>query len=314
MATLFFSYSHRDEVWRNELEIHLQALQRQGLIDTWHDRRIVAGDDVHDTISNQLESASIILLLVSPYFIASDYCYNVEMKRALERHSTGEARVIPVILEPCVWTDLPFGSLRATPTDGTPVSKHANPHDAFVDIVTSIRKALPESKENCDEAAKARPTAAAQSEGSAPDNRSSNLRIRREFTDEDRYKFLQESFEYMANFFEASLAELEARNTNITCQFVRVDARRFTAVVFQRGHELASGTVWLSHDVGIGHGINYVEGLQSGSNSYNESLSPTDDGYAQFLRSFGFISTSEENLTRHGAAELYWRRLIGRLQ
>ena len=81
MNTIFFSYSHRDEELRNELEIHLQALQRQGLIETWHDRRIPAGDDVHHSISAQLESASIILLLVSPYFIASDYCYDVEMSQ-----------------------------------------------------------------------------------------------------------------------------------------------------------------------------------------------------------------------------------------
>ena len=144
MNTIFLSYSHRDEELRNELEIHLQALQRQGLIETWHDRRIAAGDDVHHSISAQLETASIILLLVSPYFIASDYCYDVEMKRALELNSANQARVIPVILEPCVWHDLPFGGLLATPTDGKPVSKHANLHDAFVDIVNAIRDALPE--------------------------------------------------------------------------------------------------------------------------------------------------------------------------
>ena len=148
MVTIFFSYSHRDETWRDELEIHLQSLQRQGLIDTWHDRRIVAGDEVHDSISENLESAAIILLLVSPYFIASDYCYNVEMTRALERHQNGEARVIPVILEPCVWHKLPFGNLRATPNDGQPVSKFSNPHDAFVEIVNAISDALPAAQSN----------------------------------------------------------------------------------------------------------------------------------------------------------------------
>ena len=73
-----------------------------------------------------------LLLLASPYFIASDYCYDIEMKRALERHHKGEARVIPVILHPCDWQNTPFGKLRATPPDGKPVSKFPNQHDAFL--------------------------------------------------------------------------------------------------------------------------------------------------------------------------------------
>jgi hypothetical protein len=85
-----FSYSHKDKDLRNELEIHLAALKRQEVISTWHDRRITAGDEFSGKISENLESADIILLLVSPYFIASDYCYEVEMKRALERHEAGE--------------------------------------------------------------------------------------------------------------------------------------------------------------------------------------------------------------------------------
>ena len=101
MAELFFSYSHRDEVVRDELETHLVMLKRQDVIETWHDRRIVAGDEFDGQISEHLENADIILLLVSPYFLASNYCYDVEMKRAMERHEQGTARVIPVITDPC---------------------------------------------------------------------------------------------------------------------------------------------------------------------------------------------------------------------
>src|SRR5215204_4962446 len=138
MARLFFAYSHRDENFRNELEIHLAALRRQGIIETWHDRRIGAGKGVHNEINEHLEDADIILLLVSPYFIASDYCYDVEMTRAMQRHEREEARVIPVILHPCDWQGLPFGRLSATPTDGKPVSKFPNQHDAFLEIIKAI--------------------------------------------------------------------------------------------------------------------------------------------------------------------------------
>ena len=115
MATLFFSYSHADEGLRDQLEKHLAALQRQGVIEAWHDRRIPPGDLVDASISEQLERADIILLLVSPDFLASNYCYEVEMRRALERHAAGEARVVPVILRPCDWQGTELGRLMATP-------------------------------------------------------------------------------------------------------------------------------------------------------------------------------------------------------
>ena len=121
MTELFFSYSHNDEALRNELETHLSMLKRQGVIAVWHDRRIGAGQEVHGQISEHLERADIILL-VSPYFLASDYCYETEMTRAMERHHQGTARVIPVILHPCDWQGAPFGKLLAVPTDGKPVS------------------------------------------------------------------------------------------------------------------------------------------------------------------------------------------------
>ena len=98
MISLFFSYSHRDESLRNELETHLSVLKRQGVIQTWHDRRITAGSEVDSSISENLENAQIILLLVSSYFLASDYCYDIEMSRAMEKHQEGSARVIPVLL------------------------------------------------------------------------------------------------------------------------------------------------------------------------------------------------------------------------
>jgi len=308
MTSIFFSYSHRDETWRNELEIHLQALQRQGLIDTWHDRCLLPGDDVDRGISEYLESASIILLLVSPYFIASDYCYDVEMTRALQRHEAGEARVIPVILEPCVWQDLPFGKLLATPTDGKPVSKHPNPHDAFVDIVKALRRALPDK-----ETQQRQPEPASMSRTAVELPRSSNLRIRKEFTDEDRHQFLEESFEYLARFFEGSVAEVEKRNDDVTGRFRRVSADRFTAVLYRHGKEITSGTVWLGTDTGLGHGINFCYGVKSDSNSYNESFSIEDYGYALFLKGFGFAGT-DKPLSQHGAAEYLWRLVIERLQ
>ena len=141
---LFFSYSHTDKELRDQLEVHLTALKHQGQIETWHDRRIPPGDNFEDVISEELEDAKIILLSISPDFIASDYCYGVETTRALERHEANEARVIPVILRPCDWKNLPFGKLVALPADSKPITRWPDRDEAFLDVVEGIKKALTE--------------------------------------------------------------------------------------------------------------------------------------------------------------------------
>ena len=139
---VFFSYAHKDEDLRDELAKHLTLLQRQKVIKAWHDRNISAGTEWKDQIDVHLESAHIILLLISSDFLASDYCYDIEMKRAMDRHQANEARVIPIILRPCDWTSAPFGKLQALPKDAKPVTTWANRDEAFLNIAQGIRKVV----------------------------------------------------------------------------------------------------------------------------------------------------------------------------
>ncbi len=118
---LFYSYSHRDEELRRELETHLALLQNTGVIDQWHDRKIDAGDEWEAEIDRNLEAADVVLLLISSDFLASRYCYGVEMTRALERHDAGEIRVIPIVVRPVDWEGAPFARLQMLPTDAKPV-------------------------------------------------------------------------------------------------------------------------------------------------------------------------------------------------
>jgi TIR domain len=141
---IFFSYAHEDEPLRKELEKQLSFLKWQGLISGWNDRDIKAGEEWAHEIDRHLNSAHIILLLVSPDFMASDYCYSIEMERALARHKAGKAQVIPIILRPVFWKDAPFGKLRVLPTDTKPVTSWPNRDEAFLDIATGIRKIVQE--------------------------------------------------------------------------------------------------------------------------------------------------------------------------
>ena len=139
---VFFSYSHRDEDLRDELAKHLSILQRRRVIDAWHDREIEAGTDRRSEIDQQLNRADIILLLISADFLASNYCYDVEVRRAMERHEAGNARVIPVIVRPVDWQDAPFGKLQVLPKDGKPITKWDDRDEALLDVDQGIRSTL----------------------------------------------------------------------------------------------------------------------------------------------------------------------------
>jgi class 3 adenylate cyclase len=137
---LFCSYSHEDEELRDELEKHLSGLERRGLIAPWHDRRIEAASEWAGEIDRYLSAAQIILLLVSADFLASDYCYDLEMRRAIERHHVGSACVIPVILREVDWHDTPFAKLQVLPKNGKPVTSWSNRDEAFADVARGIRQ------------------------------------------------------------------------------------------------------------------------------------------------------------------------------
>ncbi len=141
-ARVFLSYSHSDESLKDELVKHLSILRRQSVIETWHDRMITAGDEWKGEIDGYLEAAEIILLLVSSDFLASDYCYDSEMLRALERHDNGDARVIPVILRPVDWAGAPFAKLQALPKSARAVTEWPDRDAAFTDVAKGIRKAI----------------------------------------------------------------------------------------------------------------------------------------------------------------------------
>jgi hypothetical protein len=314
VATLFFSYSHVDENLRDQLEIHLAGLRRQGLISSWHDRRIMAGEDFGDAIDNHIDTSDVILLLVSPDFIASDYCYEREMKRALERHERGDTRVIPVILRPCDWHDLPFGKLLATPKDGRPITKWPNVDEAFQDVVSAIKGALKERGQNAKPSTARAPDASKMSSTLPP--RSSNLRIKKQFTDLDKDRFRHDGFEYIANFFENSLQELVHRNPDMQQSFRRVDANRFTAAAYRNGEKVCRGSASLGGSTIGSESIEYSMTDEPRHGGMNEAVMVRADDEVTYFEALGMQSygNGKGRLTFQGAAELFWELFIRPLQ
>ena len=340
MAKLFFSYCHADEALRDRLEVHLSMMKHQGLIETWHDRGITAGSELDSAIKDNLETADVILLLVSADFIASWYCFSIEMKRALERHAEGSARVIPVILEPCDWHPAPFGKLLAVPKDGKAVTTWPNQAEAWADVTRQIRKAI-------EEMARVAPTAtmsmvrgsgsawgtaqplanvgelAPLSTGQGPRHsaqerpRSSNLRLKKDFTDFDRDKFLHDTFEYMAKFFNASLEELAARNQGIQVRFQPLGGQAFSAVVYREGKAVAECSIRIG---GLGRGssaLSFSYNADAGANSFNEMLTIESDSQAMYFKPMGMQfhrGEQDSQLSEQGASEYFWDMFIEQLQ
>ncbi len=139
---LFYSYSHKDEALRERLEVQLALLRRYGFIQDWHDRQITPSTDWKKELDRNLEQADIVLLLVSPDFIASDYCYEIEMKRALARHKAKEAILIPILLRRVNWDLVHFNNIQALPRDLKPVANWSNKDEAWFNIEQGIIEAI----------------------------------------------------------------------------------------------------------------------------------------------------------------------------
>lgn len=139
---LFISYAREDEFHRLELEKRLKQLHREGLVETWHDRKLLGGDEWKQQIEQHLQESDVILLLVSPDFLYSDYCYDTEMKQAVARHEQGTATVIPIIVRPSDWKTTPIGIIQslALPRISDAVSTCANPDVAWLNISDGIRE------------------------------------------------------------------------------------------------------------------------------------------------------------------------------
>ena len=136
---IFYGYALEDEGLRNELEKHLAPMRKSGQITTWYGYKILPGMDRRSEIVSNLNSAHIILLLISPDFLNSDICYEI-MQKAVERQKAGEAHVVPIILRPVSLKSTPFETLQVLPSSGKPVTRWRDRDEALLDVVKGISR------------------------------------------------------------------------------------------------------------------------------------------------------------------------------
>ena len=154
MISVFISYAHADEKLKNRFLVHLGALKRERLIGVWHDHMLSPGEHLDRAIETELAAAELVILLVSPDFINSDYCTEKEMQRAFARTKEGRCKVVPVILRPSLWRDIPIddeggrlGDFVALPHDGKPVTRSRHGQDSALEsVVAGIRRLIKKEK------------------------------------------------------------------------------------------------------------------------------------------------------------------------
>ena len=304
---VFISYSHKDEAALDRLHTHLAVLRRDGRIDEWFDREILAGGKIGAEVAERLESSGLFLMLVSPDFLASDYCVEREMERALERHRSDDARVVPIIVEPCDWASTPLRDLKALPRDGKPISDWTNENNAYLDVVQELRRMLE---------AKRVPVTAEQGEARIQQRTvrygPRRYRVKRDFDEIDRDDYREAAFGVIRDYFERAVAEIDAIE-DLRGRFVSLSARSFTCMIVNRAreHGTAHITVHGRSENMVPGDISYSFRENAPPNTANGMFTIEADEYELFLSSLMTgLGRHEERLTPEAVAEHLWEEFL----
>ncbi|UWR38632.1 toll/interleukin-1 receptor domain-containing protein [Sulfitobacter sp. W074] len=303
----FISYSHRDKGALERLHVHLKNLIRDGHIETWYDRDILAGSGLDAEIERELEAADLFLLIVSPDFIASDYCVEREMKRALERHAAGNARVVPIIVEECDWKAMgDLRQLKAVPTDGKAISEWANPNTAYLNVVQELRRII-EIERAPASVAKVAP------EPEAVPPATARYRARKDFDEIDRSDFREAAFDTIKDYFRRATGEIDSID-GLRGRFTDRGTTSFAATVVNGGQRDGAAHITVhcrNARIALGD-IYYSFDENGGENTANGGFNLSADDYELFLvRTMNIFGNADEKLAPEQAAEMLWNEFIG---
>ncbi len=307
-ADIFVSYSHADERVLDRLHKHLAMLQREGLISTWHDRAILPGGDLASDISRQLDDSEIFVALVSADYLASNYCYEKEFERALQRSERGEMRIVPVIIEPCDWLSSPLQKFMALPRDGKPISDWTNANTAYLDVVNGLRRLV-----------EASPSLGAEvSPMPRVDSVAKRVRLKRDFDVIERAELADKTFAVMRAYFRDAAQELASASEDLRTRFQEMTPSAFTCTIVnraRRGNQEAHITVHNKRGRAMFGDISYVYEAHAENNTSNGAIRVEADDYDLFLsadRMFGGRPDDSEKMSPERAAEWMWNQFVER--
>lgn len=303
----FISYCHADAGMLERLHVHLANLKREGLISDWTDEKILAGGNLDDNISESLSSSQLFISLVSPDYIASQYCYEKEFKTAQKMQEEGKIIIVPIIVEPSDWKSTPFSNLKALPKDGKPVAEWTSPNSAFTDVAQELRKLLINkpihknlvSEDVLEEVVSFR-----------------SYKAEKIFTEVDKLDFKETSFKTIKTYFKSAIVEFNGLE-NLQGRFIGEKVNLFSCLISNKGNlKDAYITVSLVNgNYGFGD-LNYsfTQNEKTNSISMDKSFSIYNDEYKLYwtVRNL-YNSRNEEILDAKQIAEKIWDDYIAQI-
>ena len=271
----FISYSHRDLKHLETLHKFLVQLKRDGSLETWTDEVISAGSKLDVAISDSLDGADIFLALLSQDYISSDYCYEIEFKRAMELESKGLLIIVPIILEPCDWLNTPFSDFKALPKDGKEISTWASKEMAFMNIIQETRRLLEVQKTS--------------KNNSFTQIRGRVFKVERDFDSIEKLNEVKKGFDELKHFLEEYIHEINTID-DVKAIVLEQNNSSFKALIVNRKKAIAEST--LSIFLPKQRGVQNV--FYSGSSDY--SIEITIDKH-----------TNKYFTLEHDKYNLYWK-------
>jgi len=306
MAHAFISYSHSDERTVQRLQVHMAQLKREGSLTSWFDGEIKAGGELDDNIITELNRSDMFLAIISPDYLNSAYCYDVEFQHALTNFNNGKVRIVPIIAQPCDWKPSSFGGFKAIPKDGKPISEWVNENNAFLNVIDELRRLVPTS---------------APHDGRAPTTATSSkhYKVKRDFDPVDQLNFRDESFEVIHTYFRDAIEEINGVE-QIKARFVHEqNKRQFTCVVTNRAKIGSTGYISIGIQDAINHfgnaGITYSLSEHLNENIFGNTFSIEHDDYRLFWTKRNMMYTREEPkpMDAKEIADVLWDEFIGQV-
>ncbi len=299
----FISYSHADELALKVFVKHLAMLKREKLLSEWFDQEILAGGRIDAEISKNLESCELFVPLLSPDFLASNYCYEREMIVAIEREEAGKLQIVPIVVQPCDWLSSPVQRYKALPKDSKPVSDWTNENTAWLNVITELRRLL--------ERPRAGATVSAPKSSATGD--AQKYRLKRDFDEVDKMEFRDSAFAAMRDYFEKACAEV-ATIDGIKSRFSSLGDDGFTCTVVNRARRQGTAHITVysgskRHSLGD---IYYSFQERAERNTANGWFAIENDDYSLFLKQNDMMSSDrDQKLTPHACAEQLWNKFLG---
>jgi len=308
MKRIFISYSHKDKQYLDQLIRHLAVMIDDRLIKVWCDKDIQPGHRIDAEIKKQIRTCDIILLLVSPDYLASKNCI-AEMSIAINRrHSSKVDNVIPIILRSCDWKNSPLIELKALPEDGVPISTSKNEDEEYVNIVSELRQLCRHPSSTTSQRARRLP----ETEFVPPAPQDNKYRVKRDFNEIDRSKFRKKAHRVIKDYFKKECKELNKikdvdaefecfGSTHFGCTIVNSNIKYGTAhiTVHRRSGSHSLGDIYYSFD----------ENAQStGAQSI---FRVTSDDYNLYLKElWNVLGDSKSPITPEDLAHRLWKRFL----